>query len=149
MRRFVTALVHTLDNYSELKERATRQDNNLSTYAKKMEKTESIINWKHKAQVVNYQIRACYSRHPAYSILNGSRIRILAAVPVEERYEKLVGSIVQISKNCVRIACAESALDVYRVQLPGKKAVNVTDILNSKKEFFSLGDRLSQDENPS
>lgn len=42
------------------------------------------------------------------------------------------------------MACGEQALCLTRLQLPGGKALNFSDLFNSRREKFALGTVLGQ-----
>lgn len=139
-------LVHCLDNLQEIRNHAQVQDDSLSTYAHKLEKNESLIDWSKDAETVNRQIRSGIGRTPAFSFLQGERIRLLQALPQKSTANVPPGTIVEASKNALRVACQESVLDVTWLQIPGKNAMHIRDILNSRKELFAPGQHFSNSE---
>lgn len=139
-------LVYCLDNLEKIRGNAQAQDDSQSTYAHKLEKTESLIDWAQDAETVNRQIRSGIGRTPAFSFLQEERIRLLRALPVRAAVEVPPGTIVQASKDSLRVACMNSMLDVTWLQIPGKNAMHIRDILNSRKELFAPGQRFTSSE---
>jgi methionyl-tRNA formyltransferase len=48
------------------------------------------------------------------------------------------------SKDGLIVACGEQALCLTRLQLPGGKALNFSDLFNSRREKFAAGKVLGQ-----
>ena len=138
------ALLHTLSNYSELNNKAQTQDDSLSTYAEKLEKSESLLKWQEPAEKLHRIIRAGLGRAPAFSFINGMRIQLLEASIEQTNIRKAPGAIIEISKRGLLIACGESCLLVTRIALPGKKPWTITDLLNSRTAPLKAGFILSQ-----
>jgi len=137
------ALLHTLANYPALRASAEAQDNSLSTYASKLEKHEAQIDWSHSARQISRQIRAGVGRLPAWTALNGQRIRLLQGRALPRVAAATPGTIVEASAdNGLHIACAEGVLEVHQLQLPGKNPVSVRDALNARSALFAVGNRF-------
>lgn len=133
------SLLKVLDSLQESLKNAVKQDDSLSTYASKLEKSEALIHWDSSAEIINRQIRAGIGRTPAYSFLEGMRIRILTAMPENTPVSVQPGTILVSNKSAVTIACKNSQLVVNFVQLPGKTVMGVGDVLNSKPDLFTPG----------
>ena len=52
------------------------------------------------------------------------------------------GEILAASKDGLTVACADGALRLTRLQLPGGKALNFVDLFNSRREQFAVGSLL-------
>jgi len=132
-----TALIRTLSDLAKYQSEATIQNDEDSSYAAKLEKSEAFIDWHLSAPEIDRQIRAGIGRNPAYTILNDQRLRILEGTVSSENYTAEPGQIVESRKAHFTVSCGSGALDVHRVQLPGKKPATVKDISNSRPELFS------------
>lgn len=136
-------LVYALDNLEALRAGAQPQDDTLSTYAHKLDKSEALIDWQQTAEFVNRQIRVGIGRTPAYSFLGNERVRLLRAVPEADAASAVPGTILSADREGLRIACLNSTLRVTELQMPGKNALPVADILNSRKSLFAPGQAFS------
>ena len=134
-----SALLHTLENFTVLSEDAETQDDALSTYAAKIDKSESLIQWQQSAEEVDRVIRAGVGRVPAYSFLNGERIRLLQSRPKPSSDSGIPGTIIQISSDGLEVACQDSSLVVTRIQLPGKNPWTIRDLVNSGSTLVTPG----------
>lgn len=139
-------LIHCLADLAAIRAAATAQDDDLSTYASKLEKSEALLDWTQSAELINRTIRCGIGRTPAYSFLNGERVRILKAEPALTSSSAAPGTILDANRHFVEVACGEASLHVSLMQLPGKNALPVADILNSRRELFAVGNQFSASE---
>ena len=70
-------LVAVMNNLEAFQDNAQIQDDALSTYANKIDKAESLIDWALPAAKIDLLVRASIGRAPAFALLNGERVRIL------------------------------------------------------------------------
>ncbi len=138
------ALLHTLANYSQLSSEAQAQDNSLCTYAEKIEKSESLLKWQEPAEKLHRIIRAGLGRAPAFSFINGVQIQLLEASIERTEVYKAPGTVIEISKKGLLVACGEHCLLVTRIALPGKKPWTSADLINSGTKLLKAGTVLSQ-----
>jgi len=131
------ALIRTLGDLEKYQSEATVQNDKDSNYAAKLEKSEAFIDWRLSASEIDRQIRAGIGRNPAYTVLNDQRLRILKGTVSVESYNAKPGQIVESEKSHFTVSCGSGALDIQRVQLPGKSPATVKDISNSRPELFS------------
>jgi methionyl-tRNA formyltransferase len=130
-------LIRTLGDLEKYQSGATVQNDEDSNYAAKLEKSEAFIDWRLSASEIDRQIRAGIGRNPAYTVLNDQRLRILKGTVSVETYNAKPGQIVESEKSHFTVSCGSGALDIQRVQLPGKSPATVKDISNSRPELFS------------
>lgn len=95
------------------------------TYAAKIDKAESRIDFSRPAIDVERQIRAFNPAPGAWFELNGERIRILACSVNPDRH----GTCGEVLDERLTIACAEGAIRPSRVQRAGKAAMTTEDLL--------------------
>lgn len=109
-------IVKALDNWQNL--HAEPQDERLVTYAAKIDKAESRLDFSMPAEVLERKIRA-FNPYPAvYFEYGGERYKILRAKVVDESGE--AGAILDGAGRLV-IACGDKALEVTEIQRQGKK----------------------------
>lgn len=119
-----------------------KQNDELSCYAKKLDKAEAQINWQQDALLIDRQIRAFNSWPVCHSIINGDKIRIWQATVTEKKHSLKPGEVVEINKTGILIACDKNMLRLTQIQLPGKKSLSIFDLLNGKQIHFNSGDRF-------
>jgi methionyl-tRNA formyltransferase len=113
------------------------QNNDLATYAHKLNKDEARLDWSRPAVELERLIRAFNPWPICHSTLNGEALKVLAAQPAEGHGAP--GEILQASRDGLVVACGHSALRLTRLQLPGGKALNFADLFNSRREQFAVG----------
>jgi len=103
------------------------------TYAFKIHKSETRINWNLPGKIVDRFIRGLSEKPGAWSMMNGSRVKIL-----KSKYVKLGGEIGQniISsekKSSLLIACSEDSVELEIIQKEGKKPVSASEFISGYK----------------
>jgi len=131
------ALIETLQALVAGTAKPQTQDDSLSNYAKKIEKSEAVIDWRQNAAVLDRKIRAFYPDPIAYAMLGGERIKIHRAKPTSD--VGVAGTILRASIEGILVACAEGALDISALQFPGGKVLSARDVLNGRAERFAPG----------
>ena len=111
------------------------QDDNLSCYARKLTKEEAIINWHLPASDIVQKIKAFNPFPMCYTLLGDNRIRVLKAQVYPQVHKAIPGTVLTINAMGITIACKEQAITLEQVQLPGKKPMLVSDLLNGKHPF--------------
>lgn len=114
-------------------------------YAPKLEKSQAYLDWRESAIKLDRTIRAFNPWPIAFSVLNGETIRIVSAIPVaNSTQQKLVpGYILNASDQGIDVATGQGILRLLSLQLPGRKVLSAKDILNGKKDLFSIGSCFS------
>jgi methionyl-tRNA formyltransferase len=118
------------------------QDDSLATYAHKLNKDEARIDWSRPAVELERLVRAFNPWPICHSTLSGEALKVLAASHAEG--QGAPGEILGASKDGLVVACGEQALCLTRLQLPGGKALNFSDLYNSRREKFAVGTVLGQ-----
>ena len=137
-------LVSTLDQLPAGTLKAQPQDEQHSTYAAKLKKEEALIQWSSSASEVLLQVRAFYPRSPAFTHLEGERLRILDAEVVSTHKQQDVrpaapGEILKASPKGIDVACGKDVLRITLLQLPGRNPVAIGPLLNAHKTQFRPG----------
>lgn len=104
------------------------QNEALVTYAAKIEKEESKLDFNNDAVVLERKIRA-FNPYPAtYFEHNGERFKLLKCRVVDNDKGLAIGELWQDDKHLV-VGCAKQALDVLQIQRQGKKAMTTEELL--------------------
>ncbi len=143
------ALTDTLELMSTNSHIKTPQDDSLSTYAAKLDKAEAELNWNTNADILHRKIRAYIPWPVAQFTYNEKntdkqhRIRIWQASVVETKSESTAGTILSVDKSGIVVATKHNAIKLESIQIPGKKVMPVSDVLNSKADWFNAGDHIT------
>lgn len=123
-----------------------KQDDSLSNYAPKLSKEEAALDWNLTAAELQRKVRAFNPFPVAYSKMQGAgddaRIRVLAASSSDTRSNAPLGSITQINSAGLWVACKDGQLILENLQLPGKKPLNIGELLRGHPDLFKVGDQL-------
>ena len=138
------AVLQAIDGLATGSLRGEVQDDSLATYAHKLNKDEALLDWSRPAVELERLIRAFNPWPICHSSLNGAPLKVLAAQRVTEpdAGRGAPGEILAASKDGLTVACADGALRLTRLQLPGGKALNFADLFNSRREQFAVGSLL-------
>ena len=71
------------------------------------------------------------------------RIRVWQANIVETDSDQVPGTILSVDKKGIVVATAKHAIQLQQIQVPGKKAMQVSDVLNSKADWFVVGEHIT------
>lgn len=138
-----TALLESLSGIAEQTITHEQQDDSLACYAHKLEKAEGEIGWNRPAADIALQIRGLSPWPVAYTSLNGSTMRVwLAETTEQDCAEVTPGQVIATDKRAIYVACADKALKLLKIQLPGSKAMDTSAVLNAKRELFADGTQL-------
>ena len=133
------SLVAVMNNLEAFQDSARIQDDALSTYANKIDKAESLIDWALPAAKIDLLVRASIGRAPAFALLDGERVRILESRVPDTRASAEVGTVTGVDKSGFSVCCGDgSVLQVSRVQMPGKGEVSVSQLRNGKPDAFAV-----------
>ena len=104
----------------------TKQDDKKSTYAEKITKETSRIDWEKSSTQISKQICAMNPFPGAYTTYMGETFKIYEAEKTEG--EGKPGQILGIEKNKgLKVACKNGAIFIKTVQFAGLKRMNIED----------------------
>jgi len=134
-----TLLLKTLPPFFQKDIQPIKQINDLATYAKKIHKTEGVIDWKTPASVLQRRIGAFNPWPVCTSEIQGKKIKIWEALCDETCISNAKpGTIIKVTSEDLWVNTASGALILKKVQFEGGKILNMRDTLLSKKDLFSL-----------
>ena len=137
------ALIEAINAISEGTIKAEKQNNDKACYAHKMSKEEAQLDWSKSAVQLDCQVRAFNPWPVSTTKLDDLGIRVWEAEAVAENSDQEPGTLVNVDKNGLDIACTSGILRVTKLQLAGSRAMSAQDLLNSKKELFPVGKKFS------
>jgi methionyl-tRNA formyltransferase len=101
------------------------------TYAQKIEKSESGIDWRQTACQVAQKVRAFNPFPGATATLNGEMLKIWMAVPapVTPPVDAQPGTVVMVDRQGMAVATMDSVVVITELQRPGARRMPVADFL--------------------
>ncbi len=108
------------------------QDESLTTYAHKLNKAEAEIDWAQSAKQIDQTIRAFNPWPVAFTLYNGKPLRLFMSKVENISSQKPAGTVISESPEGICVATGDGVVSFSRLQLPGKKAMDVRDFLNGR-----------------
>ncbi|MDA0385768.1 methionyl-tRNA formyltransferase [Vibrio owensii] len=136
------ALIDCLADIATGKAEPVKQDDELANYAKKLSKEEARINWNDDAAHIERCVRAFNPWPMSHFEAAKNSIKVWQSRVAEQSSDKPAGTIVQADKTGIYVATGNGTLVLEQLQVPGKKAMSVQDILNSRASWFEVGTQL-------
>ena len=99
-----------------------------ATYAKKIQKKESKIDWNESAKKNIAKINALYPNPGCWFDLSNTRIKIIKAIEIEKTGE--AGTILD---NKMTIACSKHAIQILELKKEGKKQMLIDEYLKGNE----------------
>jgi methionyl-tRNA formyltransferase len=140
-----SALLYVLDDLPQHLALASKQDDALACYAHKIEKSEAELDWLLDAPALDRKIRAFNPFPVAWTRAQGQRLKVWSAEPAASTGEQgSPGEILRADKSGLTVACGTGSLRLTRLQLPGGKPLEVSQILLARGQHFAAGLRLGE-----
>ena len=112
------------------------QNDKDATYAKKIDKMETKIDWKDEAKFIIGKINAFSPSPGCWFKYQGVRVKIIDAKEVNAS-----GTSGQIINKNFTIACSKNAIQILKLQKEGKKIMSVIDFLKGNE--IEIGSKLT------
>jgi len=129
------SIVEVLDNIFEKKLKFVEQNHKLATYAKKINKSESEINWNENAKKILAKINGLNPNPGAWFAYKKIRYKIWKAKIAEK-----IGLTGTILDNNFIIGCGDKSLEIIEIQKEGKNKLSLKNFLMGTN--FEQGDEL-------
>ena len=107
-----------------------------ATYAKKILKNESKINWNESAKKIIAKINAFYPNPGCWFEISDVRIKIVKAIEVER-----TGDTGTIIDNKMTIACSKNAIRILELKKEGKKQMSIDEYLKGNQ--IKIGQKIN------
>ncbi len=101
-----------------------KQNEKEATYAKKIDKIETRINWKEKAENIIAKINAFNPKPGAWFLFKNERIKILKAKEIVKKGEE--GKVLD---DKLTVGCSVNAIQILKLQKEGKRDMDVSEFL--------------------
>ena len=121
-------ILEALDLIKSGKAKFISQNDADATYAKKIDKIESKINWNLDAKNVVAKINALYPNPGSWFELKKSRIKVIKAIEVNAK-----GSPGEIINKNFTIGCSQNAIKILELKKEGKNKISAVEFLRGNK----------------
>jgi methionyl-tRNA formyltransferase len=115
---------------------AEKQDEAHATYAPMINKKDGSINWNQDSAEIDRLIRAMTPWPSAFTSWLGQTLKVLDARPISHLQLPAgpPGTVVAY-KNSTVILAGEGGLQLFKVQLAGKRAMEIEEFLRGRPDF--------------
>ncbi|MBL4297644.1 methionyl-tRNA formyltransferase [Vibrio fluvialis] len=137
------ALVECLSDIAQGTAVAVKQDDALANYAQKLSKEEAKIDWTLTAQAIERCVRAFNPWPMSHFAVADNQIKVWQARVEAGSSNQAAGTILKADKTGIYVATGAEILVLESLQIPGKKALPVQDILNARASWFEVGSQLN------
>jgi len=117
------------------------QDEASATYASKIDRDSTRIDWTRPALEVSRQIRAYDPRPGAFALRSDLPVKLFGARGMASLSHPTPGTVTIIDGNGMAVACGDGAVQITSVQPSGKKRLTPLDWANGRG--IAVGERLS------
>ncbi|WP_114787753.1 methionyl-tRNA formyltransferase [Vibrio tetraodonis] len=137
------ALIDCLGEIANESASAEKQDDNQANYAEKLSKEEARIDWSDDAKHIERCVRAFNPWPISHFVAGDKSIKIWQSKVVQQDTNQAPGTIIQADKTGIYVSTGKDILVLEQLQVPGKKAMSIQDILNSRANWFEVGTQLT------
>lgn len=99
-------------------------------YAKMLDKNLANICWDSSAKDIHNLVRGLNPWPIAYTEYKGQRMKIFETEVINEKTSKEPGTILDVNKNGIKVACKENVLLIKKVQFPNGKPLTIEQYIN-------------------
>ncbi|KOA77448.1 methionyl-tRNA formyltransferase [Clostridium botulinum] len=122
-------LVETINKMVKGEINPQKQDESSTCYASMLDKNMACIDWKNSAKNIHNLIRGLNPWPVAYTHYNDKAMKIYKSQMLNEKSDKEPGTIIEVSKNGLKVVCGDGTLLVEEIQFPGKKSLRVEEYI--------------------
>ncbi|MYB34938.1 MAG: methionyl-tRNA formyltransferase [Gammaproteobacteria bacterium] len=123
-------LIQNLPALASGKLKEQTQNVSQATYAKKLGREESWVDWADSAGQIERQIRAFDPWPGCLFSIEGTALKILKASTTSHQESATPGQILQVGPEGIVVQSGQDAIRIEKVQKSGGKAMHVADYLN-------------------
>lgn len=139
------ALIEALALLDAGKAQEVQQDDALATFAPKIDRSLTRVDWSRDAVSVARTIRAYDPRPGAFTTLKGSDVKLFGARPAAASSAALPGTVIGAGREAgadggLLVACTDGAVRILQVQPAGKKRMTGENWLRGRG--IAVGDRF-------
>lgn len=111
----------------------TKQDDEKATYASMVFKKDGEVDFTKSPEEIERLIRGLNSWPGAYTVYRGEPMKLWQAEALDEITGKPDGTITEVTNQGIKAAAGGRSLLITKIQMPGKKAMLVSEYLKGNK----------------
>lgn len=133
-------LVRVIDDLAAKRAHETLQDDAVATYAPRLMKEDSHVDWARSARDIHNQIRGLHPWPHAVTFVGNDRLILHRSREAAEIATKPPGTLVAAAGDRLSVATGEGALDLLELQVEGKRPMHTREFLAGRP--LTVGTRL-------
>lgn len=136
-------LLSTLPNILDGSAESWPQKEEQVTFSPNITKEEEQIDWRKRAEAVDWQVRGMRPWPVAYTVYHQQRWKLWVVTVVPETTEADPGTVIKRTKKELWIAAGEGTIvQIDRLQPAGKGQLTISEFLNGIGQAIQVGDQL-------
>lgn len=136
-------LLATLPDYLAGKIETKSQAEDEVTFSPNITRDEEQIDWKKTSVEIDCQIRGMRPWPVAFTTFQEKRWKIWEVTVMDEKTTEVPGTIIEITKKYLKIACGDNTvLRIDKLQPAGKGQLTAQDFLNGLGKEIVVGDKV-------
>ncbi len=134
-------LIEVLDRMEQGSVEEVEQDHERATFAPKIEKSESRIDWSDPAEGIYNRFRAFWPWPGIQIQVGGEPLKLIELASPRPDEPSVPAGIAAIESGRIRVGTGEGTIDIARVQRPGRGPVDAE--VFARDRGLGVGDRLA------
>jgi len=123
-------MVRSLERMSGKRVKSTPQDHSKATYAPKITKDLSLVDWKEAAARVSARIRGLDPKPGAYTLWEGKEVKVFASTVMAGDWEEgPPGQVLGLREECLVVGTGRGTVGIRELQYPGKNRLPAKNFL--------------------
>lgn len=120
-----------------------KQEESKVTFSPNISREEEVLDWNKEATAIDYQVRGMRPFPGAYTFLEGQRLKIWAVTPLSNKTDKEPGTIIDIQKESILVACGNhTVVQLDEIQPAGKTKMSVAAFVSGLGSKLNTGEVL-------
>ena len=129
MERGADLLIKTIEGLVNKNIKPEKQ-NDETFYAKMLNKELALIDWNNSAKDIHNLIRGLNPWPIAYTSYNGEKMKVYESKVLCEDTNKAPGTIINVSKDGIKVATLDGVLLIRKIQFPNGKPLTIEQYIN-------------------
>jgi methionyl-tRNA formyltransferase len=123
-------ILETLDGLEKGIIKRIKQNNLSATYAPKLKKEDSLINWRDSVIKIVNRIRGLSPEPGAYTFYNRKRLMVMKAGYLLKDVAGKSGEVFEVNRNGIKVVCGDGLVIIKELQLEGKRVMGVGEFIS-------------------